>query len=97
MLYGSKTWTLYRHLIKLPRTVQQRHLRSILKISWDPYITNDEIPDCYKSAEIEITLIRNRLCWIGHVACVPDERPVKALLYGELTEGSRKFGCPLLR
>ena len=28
---------------------------------------------------------------------LPDERPVKALLYRELTEGSRKFGCPLLR
>ena len=97
MLYGSKTWTLCRHHIKLLRTVQQRHLRSFLKISWDPYITNDEILDCSKSAEIEITLIRNRLCWIGHVRCVPDERPVKALLYGELTEGSRKVGCPLLR
>ena len=97
MLYGSKTWTLYRHHIKLLRTVQQRHLRSILKISWDPYITNDEILDCSKSAEIEITLIRNRLCWIGHVACVPDERPVKALFYGELTEGSRKLGHPLRR
>lgn len=68
MLYVSKTWTLYHHHIKLLRTVQQRHLRSILKISWDPYITNDEILDCSKSAEIEITLIRNRLCWIGHLA-----------------------------
>ena len=97
MLYGSKTWTLCRHHIKLLRTVQQRHLRSFLKISWDPYITNDEILDCSKSAEIEITLIRNRLSWIGHVACMPDEQPVKALLYGELTEGSRKVGCPLLR
>ena len=32
MMYGSETWTLYRHHIncKLLRTIQQRHLRSIL-------------------------------------------------------------------
>ena len=29
-------------------------------------------------------LIRNRLLWMGHVALMPDERPVKALLYGVL-------------
>ena len=32
MMYRSEIWTLYRHHIKLLRTVQQRHLRSILKI-----------------------------------------------------------------
>ena len=53
--------------------------------------------DLAKSADIEITLIRNRVRWIGHVARVPDERFVKALLYGELTEGSRKAGRPLPR
>ena len=34
---------------------------------------------------------------MGHVARMPDERPVKALLYGELEEGSRKVGRPFLR
>ena len=28
---------------------------------------------------------------------MPDERPVKDLQYGELSEGSRKVGCPFLR
>ena len=35
MMYGSETWTLYCHHIKLLRTIQQRHLRSILNIRWD--------------------------------------------------------------
>ena len=86
MMYGSETWTLYRHHIncKLLRTIQQRHLRSILKIRWDHFITNDEVLGRGKFTDIEITVIRNRLRWMGNVAHMPDERPVKALLYGIL-------------
>ena len=58
------------------------------------YITNDEVLDRSKSDEV--ILIRSRLCRVGHVACMPDEWPVKAIPYGELAEGSRRVGCPLL-
>ena len=34
---------------------------------------------------------------MGHVARMPDKRPVKARLYGELEEGSKRVGCPLLK
>ena len=34
---------------------------------------------------------------MGHVARMPDVRPVKALLYGVLEEGSRRVGRPFLR
>ena len=97
MMYGRETWTLYRHHVKLLRTIQQRHLRSILRIRWDHFITNDEALDRAKSTDIEIILIRNRLRWMGHVVRMPDERPVKALLYGVLEEGSKRVGHPLLR
>ena len=97
MMYGSETWTLYHHHIKLLRTIQQRHLRSILKIGWDHFITNDEVMDRAKSTDIEIILVRNRLRWMGHVARMPDVRPVKALLYGVSEENSRRVGRPLLR
>ena len=33
MMYGSETWTLYRHHIKLLRTIQQRHLDQFLRSS----------------------------------------------------------------
>ena len=97
MMYGSETWTLYRHHIKLLRTIQQWQLRSILKIRWDHFITNDEVLDRAESMDIEIILIRNRLRWMDHVASMPDEWPVKALFYGVLEEVSRKVGRPFLR
>ena len=97
MMYGSETWTLYRHHIKLLRTIQQRHLRSILKIKWDHFITNDEVLDHAKSTDIEIILVRNRLRWMAHVARMPNVRPVNAFLYGVLEVGSRRVGCPFLR
>lgn len=97
LLYASETWTLYYHQIKLLRTVQQRHLRSILGIKWSDYITNDEVLARAKTADIETTLVKNRLRWLGHVIRLPDERPVKILLFGELAEGTRKVGRPFLR
>ena len=97
MMYGSETWTLFHHHIKFLRTVQQKHLRSILKIKWDHFITNDEVLDRSKSTDIVVTLIRSRWHWIGHVAHMPNVWPVKAILYGELAEGSRRVDYPLLR
>ena len=85
MMYGRETWTIYRHHIKLLRTIQQRDLRSILKIRWDHFITNDEVLDRAKSTDIEIILVRNRLRWMGHVARMRAE------------EDSRRVGRSLLR
>ena len=42
-LYGSETWTLYSHEIKQLRTVQERHLRTILKIRWNDFVSNEEV------------------------------------------------------
>ena len=97
IMYGSETWTLYRHHIKKLRTLQQRYLRFILNIKWTDYVTNDEVLERAKTEDIENILIRNRLRWLGHVVRMPDERPVKNLLYSELAEGTRKVGRPVLR
>ena len=51
--------------------------------------------DLAHTTDVEITLITNRLPWLGHVALMPDERSIKALLYGE--ESSRRVGRPFLR
>jgi len=39
MIYGHETLTLYNDHINPLSTVQQRHLRSILNIRWDHFIT----------------------------------------------------------
>ena len=50
-----------------------------------------------KADDIELLLNMNRLRWLGHVAGMPETRAAKALLYGELAEGKRKVGRPMLR
>ena len=47
--------------------------------------------------DIEITLVKSRLRWLGHISRMDDERPVKSLLYGELDKGTRPIGRPNLR
>ena len=47
--------------------------------------------------DMEILLVRSRLRWLGHVSRMEDNRPVKSLLYDELTEGTRPVGRPKLR
>ena len=78
-----ETWALYRCQIKKLRTIQQRPLRSILKVKWDDYITNDAVLDRAMAEDIENILIRNRLCWVGQVVRLLEDRPTKASLYGQ--------------
>lgn len=97
LTYGCETWTLYRHNINQLRTVQQRHLRKILRIKWSDFVSNEEVLRRSGAEDIEIILTRNRLRWFGHVARMNDDRPVKSLMYGELDKGSRSVGRPKLR
>ena len=93
-MHGSETWTLNYQQVKQLRTDQQRHLRRILKIKCDHYISNEEVLARACVEDIEILLARSRLRWLGHVSRMEDDRPVKSLLYGELTEGTRPVGRP---
>ena len=82
---------LYHKHVKQLRTIQQRHLRSILSIKWDHFVSNEVVLERANSWMWEIKLLKNRLRWMGHICRMNDTRPVKALLFGEL-EGSRKVG-----
>ncbi|XP_065062396.1 uncharacterized protein LOC135689175 [Rhopilema esculentum] len=97
LTYGSETWTLYRHHINQLRTVQQRHLRKILRIKWSDFVSNEEVLRQADVDDIEITLIKNRLRWLGHVSRMNDNCPVKALMYGQLDKGTRSVGRPKLQ
>lgn len=88
----SLCMAVYHKHVKQLRTIQQRHLKSIMNIKWAHFVTNDEVLERAGVEDIAIKLIRTHLCWMGHVARMNDERPVKALLYGGLAEGSRKIG-----
>ena len=60
-------------------------------------LTNDEVLRLAKADDIEFLLNKNRLRWLGYVKRMPETRAVKALLYGELGEGKKKIGRPMLR
>ncbi|XP_057296128.1 uncharacterized protein LOC130625064 [Hydractinia symbiolongicarpus] len=68
LLYGNETWTLYHKNINQLRTVQQRHLRRILKIKWYDYVSNEDVLLSADFEDIELMLLRNRLRWLGHVS-----------------------------
>ena len=97
LTYGCETWTLYRPNIAQLRTVQQRHLRRILRIRWSDYVSNEEVLNRANVEDIEIILTSNHLRWLGHVSRMENERPVKELLFGELDNGTSSLGRPKLR
>ena len=97
LLYGSETWTLYSYEIKHLRTVQQRHLRSILKILWNDFVSNGTVFTRSNVVDIETLVAQNRLRWLSHLCRMGDDRTIKLILYCELAEGSRSVGRPKLR
>ena len=60
LLYGSETWTLYSQEVKQLRTIQQRHLRSILKIRWFDFVANEEVLAKSDVVDIEVLLAQSR-------------------------------------
>lgn len=97
LMYGSETWALYQHEIMQLHTIQQRHLRLILNIKWNDYISNEEVLRHADVEDMEVMLVRTRLRWLGHNCRMNNDRPVKQLLYCELAHGSRSIGRPKLR
>ncbi|XP_051667216.1 uncharacterized protein LOC127481693 [Manacus candei] len=43
LLYGSKSWVIYRHHLRLLERFHQRCLRTILNIHWSDYVTNTSV------------------------------------------------------
>ena len=97
LLYGCETWTLYRRDLKKLEQFHQKKLRSILKISWEDYITNNDVLERAGALSMEATIVKHRLRWSGHVARMEESRLPRRILFGELNTGNRPRGCPLLR
>jgi len=75
----------------------QRHLWTILGVSWKDRVTKVEVLQRAGMPSIESLLVHTQLRWVGHVQRMPDSRIPKFLLYGELGNGVRSRGRPLLR
>ena len=97
LLYSAETYTLYRRHIKRLEAVQQRHLRRIMKIKWDDFVSDVEVLRRAGLESVEAGLAATQLRWTGHVVRMNEERIPKIALYGELARGSRKVGGQKLR
>ena len=72
-------------------------LKKILKLTWQDRVPHVDILQRTGMVSVECMLRRNGLRWAGHVFRMPDSRLPKQVIYGQLTEGSRKIGRPKLR
>lgn len=92
LLYGSESWTWYRHHVK---KLDQFHLRCLPKIcgiSWKDRIPNTTVLERFEIEGIEALLIKGQLRWVGHLTRMEENRIPKALFYGELVGGQRSRG-----
>ncbi|XP_069786663.1 uncharacterized protein [Narcine bancroftii] len=94
LLFGSESWVLYRHHLRLLERFHQHCLRSILNIHWSD---NIEVLELAESSSIESTLLKTQLRWVDHVSRMEDHRLPKIVLYGELSTGHRERGAPRKR
>ena len=97
LLYGSESWTTYARQEDRLQTFHMRCLRFILGIKWEERKTNVEVLDIARLPSMYTQLRQRRMRWLGHVHRMEDGRIPKDLLYGELAEGERSRGRPLLR
>ena len=97
LLYGSEAWTTYTRHEKQLNSFHLRCLRRILGISWQDKIPNTEVLERAQSTSMFSMLSQRRLRWLGHVHRMDSSRLPRAVLYGELSTGSRPLGRPRLR
>lgn len=97
LLYGSETWTTYMRQERRLNSFHMRCLKRILGISWQDRIPHRDILERAKVPSIYSLLSQRRLRWLGHVRRMEDGRLPKDILYGQLTQGTRRTGRPQLR
>ena len=52
--------------------LQQRHLRSILNIRWNDFVSNETVFTRFNVVDIETLLAQNHLRWLGHLCRTGD-------------------------
>ena len=88
LLYGSESWPTYARQEKRLNGFHLGCLRRLLQIKWQDRVTNT------RHAEHPYTT--HPKTWLGHVHRMEPDRLPKQVLYGELWEGARRVGRPLL-
>lgn len=93
LLYGAETWTTYK---SQERKLNQFHLgclRKLLKVTWQDHVTNTQLLERTRSTS-NMTILKRRLRWLGHLHRMDSRRIPKRHLCGELTDAPRRVGRP---
>ena len=87
LLYGSEAQTTYSCHLKNHERYHQSCLHHILNIKWQDRRTNSSVLEEANVTIIESCIIKNRLCWAGHLVCMPLSGLLRKFLYSKLTNG----------
>ena len=96
LLYGTETWPTYSVQERRLNSVCQRHLRTIMHVTWKDHVSNHDILAKGKIPSLHALISQRRLQWLGHVTRMEDSRIPKDMLYSELCLGTRPTGRPAL-
>ena len=94
--YGSKSWTVYARQERRLNSNHLRSLRRLLHIRWQERVPNTDVLQRASLMGIPSILMQRRLRWLGHVHRMEPDRLPREILYGELRDGAREVGRPLL-
>jgi len=89
VLYGCETWLLTRREERKLRLFENMVLRRIFRPRRDEVtgewrrLHNEELNDYYSSPNIVRVIKSRRMRWVGHVACMGEERGVYRVLLGK--------------
>ena len=97
LLYGSESWTTYARQEWRLNGFHLRCLRCLLHIRWQDRVTNTEVLERAGSLSTPSLLIQRRLRWLSRAHRMEPDRMPREILYGELREGFRRVGRPLVR
>jgi hypothetical protein len=100
LLYGSETWTTKRDAVRKLEVFHNRCLRGILGITTEQqrieHISSVQVAKRFGMEEsLEDIVIRRRLCWLGHVARMSEERIPKKVLFGWLPQRRPAHGTKM--
>ena len=94
--YGSESWTPYRTQINKRDVFDKNCLRTIWSYTLEDRVTNADLFDKCNIDGIESFVMKAQLRWAGHVIRMSGERTPKRLMYGQILDGVRNVGRPLL-
>ena len=101
VLYGCESWSLTMKEKRRMRVFENRVLRRIFGPKWDEItkewrkLRNEKLNDLQCSPNF-VRVIKSRMRWPWHVACMGEKRGVYRIFVGK-SEGKRTLGRPRRR